>query len=286
MAALESHNGYYLWNYIPSEAAAGIFAALFIISTAAHAYKVWTTKAKFCWAFTIGCFLLAFTTIEFIGYCARASAHNKTGKLMPYIIQNLFILVAPALFAASIYMTLGRIIRSIGAEKHSVIRVNWLTKTFVYGDILSFLVQGGSAGLMFQSSTVKMGEGMVVGGLFIQIVMFGLFALTAVIFQSQLRKDPTPASYSADIPWKRSLHMLYTVSALIMVRSIFRVIEYLMGQTGYPLKHEWTLYIFDSVLMFAVTFIFYLRYPNELERGISRDSANVQMVPQKVYNKV
>lgn len=127
--------------------------------------------------------MLTFTTVEFVGYCARASAHNKTGKLMPYIIQNLFILVAPALFAASIYMTLGRIIRSIGAEKHSVIRVNWLTKTFVCGDILSFLVQSGSAGLMFQPSTVKMGEGMVVGGLFIQIFMFGLFALTAVIFQ-------------------------------------------------------------------------------------------------------
>lgn len=80
--------------------------------------------------------------------------------------------------------------------------------------------------------------------------------------------------------------MLYAISALIMVRSIFRVVEYLMGQTGYPLKHEWTLYIFDSILMFAVTVIFYFRYPNELERDISRDSANVQMVPQEIYNKV
>lgn len=102
---------------------------------------------------------------------------------MPYIFQNFFILVAPALFAASIYMTLGRIIRSVKGERHSVIRVSRLTKTFVIGDVMSFLVQGGSAGLMFQSSTVKIGEAMVVGGLFIQIVMFGLFALTSIIFQ-------------------------------------------------------------------------------------------------------
>lgn len=102
---------------------------------------------------------------------------------MPYIIQNFFILVAPALFAASIYMTLGRIIRALKAEKHSLVRVDRLTKTFVLGDVMSFLVQGGSAGLMFQSSTVNIGQGMVVAGLFIQIVMFGLFALTAVIFQ-------------------------------------------------------------------------------------------------------
>ncbi|KAE8443881.1 hypothetical protein EG329_001290 [Mollisiaceae sp. DMI_Dod_QoI] len=280
MAVLESHNGYYLWKYIPSSAAAGIFATLFLLSTGAHAYKTWTTKAGFCWAFTIGCFF------EFIGYCARASAHNKTGKLMPYIIQNLFILVAPALFAASIYMTLGRIIRSVGGEKLSVIRVNWLTKTFVCGDIMSFLVQGGSAGLMFSASTVNIGQGVVVGGLFIQIVMFGLFALTAVIFQSRIRANPTPESYSAEIPWKQSLHMLYAVSALIMIRSIFRVVEYLMGQNGYPLKHEWTLYIFDSVLMFAVTVIFYIGYPDELERQFVSDSANVEMVPQGSFGKV
>lgn len=80
-------------------------------------------------------------------------------------------------------MTLGRIIRSIGAEKHSIIRVNWLTKLFVCGDVMSFMVQGGSAGLMFQASTLSIGEDMVIGGLFIQIIMFGLFALTAVIFQ-------------------------------------------------------------------------------------------------------
>ena len=104
---------------------------------------------------------------------------------MPYIIQNFFILVAPALFAASIYMTLGRIIRSVKGERLSLVRVNWLTKTFVIGDIMSFMIQGGSAGLMFQNSTVKIGQAMVVGGLFVQIIMFGLFALTAVLFQAR-----------------------------------------------------------------------------------------------------
>ena len=60
--------------------------------------------------------------------------------------------------------------------------------------------------------------------------------------------------------------MLYAVSALIMVRSLFRVVEYTMGYNGYPLTHEWTLYIFDSMLMFAVTVIFYVRYPSKLEQ--------------------
>ena len=33
-----------------------------------------------------------------------------------------------------------------------------------------------------------------------------------------------------------------------MARSIFRVIEYAMGQKGYLLSHEWTMYTFDSLL--------------------------------------
>ena len=215
---------------------------------------------------------------------------------MPYIFQNFFILVAPALFAASIYMTLGRIIRSVKGERLSLVRVNWLTKTFVIGDVMSFLVQGGSAGLMFQSSTVNIGQAMVVGGLCIQIIMFGLFAITAVIFQvshgsaytlcicpdtfqMRLHRHPTTESFNPENPWKQSLNMLYAVSALIMIRSIFRVVEYLMGNDGYPLTHEWTLYIFDSVLMFLVTVIFYIRYPGKLQEVIGNNE-NLRMVSQ------
>jgi hypothetical protein len=56
-------------------------------------------------------------------------------------MQSLLLLLAPALFAASIYMVLGRIIRLTDGEAYSLIRVSRLTKIFVAGDVLSFLVQ-------------------------------------------------------------------------------------------------------------------------------------------------
>jgi hypothetical protein len=59
----------------------------------------------------------------------------------PYIIQSTLLLIAPALFAASIYMELGRVIVLVRGEKFSLIRVRWLTKIFVGGDVLSFLMQ-------------------------------------------------------------------------------------------------------------------------------------------------
>jgi hypothetical protein len=82
-------------------------------------------------------------TVETIGYIGRAISAKQTPNwaLGPYIIQSTFLLVAPAFFAASIYMELGRIIKLVQGERHSLISVNAMTKIFVSGDILSFLTQ-------------------------------------------------------------------------------------------------------------------------------------------------
>jgi RTA1 like protein len=79
--------------------------------------------------------------------------------------------------------------------------------------------------------------------------------------------------------------MLYGVSGLIMVRSIFRVVEYLMGNDGYPLSHEWTLYIFDTLLMLSVTIIFYIRYPSKIQQAIGGNE-DVRMISQRSDGKV
>lgn len=56
-------------------------------------------------------------------------------------MQSTLLLIAPALFAASIYMELGRIIVMVKGEQFSLIRIGWMTKIFVAGDVLSFLMQ-------------------------------------------------------------------------------------------------------------------------------------------------
>lgn len=68
--------------------------------------------------------------------------------LGPYIVQTLFLLLAPALLAASVYMLLGRIILLLQAESHALLGRKWLTKIFVTGDVLSFLLQGAGKHLI------------------------------------------------------------------------------------------------------------------------------------------
>jgi hypothetical protein len=81
--------------------------------------------------------------VEFVGYAGRARSGQESPDwtLPPYIIQALLILVAPALFAATIYMELGRIVTLVEGEDYTLIRKKWLTKIFVCGDVLSFMVQ-------------------------------------------------------------------------------------------------------------------------------------------------
>lgn len=78
--------------------------------------------------------------------------------------------------------------------------------------------------------------------------------------------------------------MLYGTSALIMVRSIFRVVEYVMGRDGYPLQHEWTLYVFDALLMVLAMVVFAWWYPGRLnvppggeEDGMSPGEGSVRL---------
>lgn len=50
-------------------------------------------------------------------------------------------------------MELGRIIVLVKGERFALIRVNWTTKTFVAGDVLSFLMQ--ASGTFFSSYSLS-----------------------------------------------------------------------------------------------------------------------------------
>ncbi|KAJ5517959.1 RTA-like protein [Penicillium expansum] len=216
--------------------------------------------------------------VEVIGYAARVAAHNSTDSVIVFAIQNVFLLLGPTLFAASVYMTLARIICSVHAEKHSLVRIKWLTKIFVMGDVVSFLVQGGASGLMATGNNQKMGSNIVVAGLVIQVIMFGLFIVTSIVFEVRMRRSPPAEAFDEGINWMRHLRTLYAVSALILVRSIFRVVEYAAGNDGYPLTHEWMLYVFDSVLMIISMLIWGIWHPGTLPRLTVSDQETVTEV--------
>jgi hypothetical protein len=288
-------SGYYVWQYVPSIVAAVIFLTLFLIATSFHFWKIFRHRVRFTLPFAIGGIckssllsfdrvarLLTWDSVEIIGYATRIVSHNNTGKLIPYCIQAVFILLGPTLFVASVYMVLARVIRSVHAEKHSVLPLNWVTKTFILSDIVTFIVQAGGSGMMVSSGLTKIGEGVVIAGLALQVLSFILFIVTAYVFHRRMHHSPTAEVFDIALPWKQRLRSLYAISALILVRSIFRVVEYAMGNDGYPLSNEWTLYVFDAAPMFAAMVIFGVWYPSDLKPFLNDGPSSSRAVETKV----
>lgn len=117
-------------------------------------------------------------------------------------------------------------------------------------------------------SSLHLGQHIIIVGLFVQIVFFGFFLFVAVTFHWRISRNPTPESLrqpgSIFCYWKTLLYALYAASGLILVRSTFRTIEYIQGNAGYLLRHEFYLYVFDGLLMLAVTVIFNVEHPSNV----------------------
>ncbi|KAI3286473.1 hypothetical protein DTO002I6_8144 [Penicillium roqueforti] len=288
----EDEVNFAFYRYDPSMGGAVLFIVLFMGTTFYHTFQLFKTRTWYFVPFIIG------GTFEIVGYIGRALSSNQSPNwtLGPYIVQTLCLLLAPALLAASIYMLLGRIILVLQAESHSILKKKWLTKIFVAGDVMSFLLQGAGGGIQSSGSLdgMKTGERIIIVGLFVQIIFFGFFIVVTVLFDLKLRKYPIPRCFNEWVPWRRHLNILYTTSVLIMVRSVFRLVEYLQGNTGFLLRHELFLYVFDSLLIFIAMVVFNVAHPHEITRlsntipdheltGIPDEQA---LKPDQVYHGV
>ncbi|RMY44357.1 hypothetical protein D0865_10606 [Hortaea werneckii] len=255
--------GYEFYRYNPNIGGAVVFVIAFGAATAYHGWRAWSYRAKFFIAFVLGGLL------ETIGYIGRAASHNNVTEIGPYVVQNMFLLVAPALFAATIYMVLGRIIRLLHAEHHSVIKVTRLMKYFVVGDICCFWAQGQGGGLQAVGKPLftTIGRWVVVGGLVLQVLLFGLFIVVAWKFHTRINRRSTIESSSPALMWRKHMRALYITSGLILARNIVRMIEYLQGFDGWIISHEAMLFIFDSVPMILVFVVLGIWHPCDLLLG-------------------
>lgn len=202
-----------------------------------------------------------------MGYAVRADAAYHTGVLTPYLIQSIGLILPPVFFAATLYMVYSHIVRGVQGQSFSPISDRWATRIFVTGDILCMLIQSSGAGMTANSSNAKMGDNIVVGGLILQIVIFVIFVSCCITFHVRFRAHTAQSANinTLSIPWQKHLNMLYYTSVTILIRNIYRVVEFVMGvSSGFFADNEWPLYVFDSLLMLFVMTAFYVWYPTQL----------------------
>lgn len=212
---------------------------------------------------------------EFIGYIGRIINHNNIWSRGPYIMQTLLLLIAPPLFSATLYMTFGRLVTNVlHNEKKLLLYPKYITKFCVVGDILSLLLQAAGGGIMSSTSSnpdnFTLGENVILGGLGVQILFFGFFMVIEATYYIRLHRAINKTEYNSKVintdlrsfpnklnNWRMILICLFVSSIFILIRSIYRVVEFTEGNNGYIARHEWFLYIFDSLMMF-LNVVFFL----------------------------
>ena len=157
-------------------------------------------------------------------------------------------------------MAFGRLILWIIPTPHQTFRTLWLparhiTPLFVGFDVVSFLLQcAGGAMLASASSQSSLDRGrtIVLIGLAVQLVVFGFFVVAAIrlsfLLRTKLRGEKLPHERN----WGVLLGMVYVACVMILLRSVYRFVEYAMGTSSYLYTHEVFFYCLDAALMWLV----------------------------------
>ncbi|CUS25175.1 LAQU0S30e00254g1_1 [Lachancea quebecensis] len=279
-----STSNFKMYNYNPSTGAAALFAVLFALTLIVLSVEVGilnrSTKRRISASMDsrLKCSesqddgltrkkvtskyicLLVGCGMEMIGYIARAFSTKNQDRILPFIIQSVFVLISPALFAASIYMIFGAMLTLLECSSLSIVPARYNTTFFVCGDIFSFLLQCGGGGLMAKSGTQNVGKALAIVGLIIQLVFFGFFLITEVRFLILAPRRANLTSYFGN-EWKIVNWTLIASSILIFIRCVVRTAEFCEGQDGYLMSNEWIIYVFDSLLIIIAVWVFAVSMP-------------------------
>lgn len=249
------------FKYIPNETLIYVAAGGFAAASIFYSVQVFRYRAWYFIPFLIGCIS------EAAGYGARRYSADHVDQIGPYIGQGLLLLLPPAFFSATVYMILKKIIICMDAQEYSKLSTKWLTKIFVAADVFSLFLQAAGGGLQGakKKNLTSIGQGTTIFGLAVQVVAFTVFLWLTWHFTAAMLKDFNSPAYTCaekgqerswKAPWRRCIYAIYASGTLILIRSIYRIIEYAMGHEGYLMVHEMYFYALDTLPMFLTTLVF------------------------------
>ena len=227
-----------IYGYIPSQVLSLLAIALFAAFFFVHTYQV--VHYRF-WSFipvTAACLM------EIVGYLNRyLSYHKDPYNKIYFIIAYFFIVVAPVLISASIYVCLTKLIRWAskhdlsGRHQDAILKPKALLWFFVSADVITTLIQVTGAGLIgsktSKQESPKSANDILLAGLAIQTFCFTVFLVlfTRFIFKS--------VSYGPYLQRQRAFVIaLAASSVLVLLRTIFRLVETAQGVFGFLSSHE------------------------------------------------
>ncbi|KAF3209002.1 hypothetical protein TWF679_007522 [Orbilia oligospora] len=229
------------YHYDPSEVVAIVALVLYGLTTFAHFFQYFRYRA---WYITV---LLLAGIMQTFGYLARLFSARDVRNRGLYIAQFVLVVLAPVFTAAGDYIILGRL----------------LERVLPASDLISFVMQGIGATIISANTdgrnpaAQKQGQHIIMAGLAIQIAFFSFFACAVVRFDTKTRGSHSGAK------WRALVYCLYISCACILIRSIYRIVEFAQGWDGYLMSHEVYFYVLEALPMLPCLVIFNIFHPSK-----------------------
>ena len=211
--------------------------------------------------------ILIGTIMEIVGYATRIPLVSKPiGQIPLYSCMHACLILAPIFNAAIEYVLIGRLMHAVG-DQYSWIKPKLVAWIFIICDAVSMLIQVTGAGLLASAGVnlekAKTGENILLAGLAVNLASFAIFCLQLFYFDRRTRKLPPafPVGSSYQKRWRLFLYMICLSSFFVLVRQIYRVIEFAQGFNGYLAVHEVYFYVFDTIPIFLSGAVYACFFP-------------------------
>ncbi len=161
-------------------------------------------------------------------------------KVINFVIQYFFIVVAPVFLSAAIYTTLTSLIDVLGQDLSPYgLGKKFILWFFITSDVIATITQVVGAALIgvaeSNNKSSDKANNILLAGLVYQVFTFLLFLILLFVFLSKARKTATSSSSSG---LRRFSAALVVSSLLVYLRTIFRLAETAEGVGGYSSTHE------------------------------------------------
>ncbi|KAJ7323665.1 RTA1-like protein [Mycena albidolilacea] len=238
------------YGYTPQEAITILFLVLYGISTILHAGQA--TYFRMWWLFptAVLCGLG-----ELIGWSSRLWSSLAPAADTPFTIQISTTIIAPTPLLAATFMIISRIVEWLGAS-YSRLTPKWYTILFLPCDIIALVVQGVGGGMASTATDLdgaNVGANVMLGGIAFQLVV-----IIRYIRDRPVRAEELPRRFLTP-RLKTMLGALAFSTTVLVIRSIYRLIELSGGWNGRIIRTEVYFNVLDggmvTLAIFTLNFV-------------------------------
>ncbi|KAG0056747.1 hypothetical protein BGZ83_003716 [Gryganskiella cystojenkinii] len=260
-------------QYQPSVIGNVVFGVLYLILGAMYTYHIIQHKNKWAICLPTGAFASS------LGFFLRIALNPENLSIGLFVFQNILVICSPSAFLAFNYMLYGRLISAIDPEfdnykskdkmeksRYSFIPPRIVGRVFVWSDITTFLIQVAAGSIQGNAgdnaSLMSIGEKLYLVGVSAQGISYILFTLLLTVAIQRLVSERRQAGRGGlDHNTFLLVTGLYVSSVFVIIRSVYRVVEFVQGHDGVLLNTEVYLFTLDAAPLVLAIGIWAFSWP-------------------------